>query len=114
MTPQHNSCGSIVVVEDPFVSGFLRNVLQRKGYHVIPLDADAGVNLLRAADPNIGLLITNHPTIFAEFAERVPLLYIAAFPDPAAASPFRASRLLRKPFHPDQLLNCVQELLPAV
>ncbi len=105
------SCGSIVVVEDPFVAGFLRNVLQRKGYHVIPAEAGDGLNLLRSAENGVSLLITNLPAAFTEFAESVPLLYLAANPDPTVSSPFRASRVLRKPFHPKQLLMCVEQLL---
>jgi DNA-binding response OmpR family regulator len=110
MTPQP-ICGSIVVVEDPFVSGFLRNVLQRRGYRVISMEAGDGVNLLRSGDRGVGLVITNIPSVFTEFAERVPLLYLSAYPDPEAASPFRYSRVLRKPFHPEQLLSFVEQLL---
>jgi len=111
MTPPRPNSGAIVVVEDPFVSGFLRNVLQRKGYCVLPMAAGEGLDLLRSGDSGIGLLITNLPAAFTEFAERVPLLYLAAFPDPKVASAFRASRLLRKPFHPEQLLTFVEQLL---
>ena len=102
------------MVEDPFVADFLRTILQRKGYRVMPMDADDGVNLLRAGDRSIDLLITNLPAVFTEFAELVPLLYLAAFPDLDAALPFRASRVLRKPFHPEQLLSCVEQLLLPV
>ena len=109
--PAPRTCGAIVVVEDPFVSGFLRNILERQGYKVISVEAQDGVSLLRSGGPGIGLLITNLPSEFAEFAGTVPLLYIAAFPDPSAASAFRKSRLLRKPFHTGQLLACVEQLL---
>jgi hypothetical protein len=104
-------CAPIVVVEDPMVSGLLRSVLQRKGYPVIQLGASDGVRLLRSADARVALLITNQPEAFTEFAGFVPLLYLAAFPDPAVASPFHISRMLRKPFRPEQLLNCVEQLL---
>lgn len=112
MTPEPTS-GAILVVEDSFVSGFLRNVLRRKGYRVIPMEAVEGVNLLRSGDCAVGLLITNLPGAFVEFAEHLPLLYLSACPDPAAASPFRTSRVLRKPFHPEQLLRCVEQLVLA-
>ena len=108
--PTH-SCDPIVVVEDPMVSGFLCSVLTRKGYPVIPLGLSDGRALLRSADARIGLLITNQPAVFTEFAGRVPLLYVAAFPDPAVASPFLVSLMLRKPFLPEQLLSCVEQLV---
>ena len=109
MAPQP-SRGTIVVVEDPFVSGFLRNILGRKGYEVVSLEEHEGAALLRSGERSIGLLITNHPSAFTEFAQRVPLLYVAAFPEPEVAAVFRASRLLPKPFHPEQFMNCVDEL----
>jgi hypothetical protein len=109
MAPQP-SRGTIVVVEDPFVSGFLRSILGRKGYDVMSLEATECAALLRSGKRSVGLLITNLPTKFTEFAQRVPLLYLAALPEPAAAAPFRASRLLPKPFHPEQFMSCVEEL----
>jgi hypothetical protein len=105
------SCGTIVVVEDPFVSGFLRNILGRKGYYVMSLEAAEGAAMLRSGEQNVALLITNHPSAFTEFSQLVPLLYLAAFPEPAVASQFRASRLLPKPFHPEQFMTCVEELV---
>ena len=103
-----------MVVEDPFVSGFVRNVLKRRGYEVAPVEAADGIGLLRASDGRICLLITNLPGAFTEFAERVPLLYLAAFPDPKITSSFRSSRTLRKPFHPDQLFAYVEQLLQSM
>jgi DNA-binding response OmpR family regulator len=108
------SGGAIVVVEDPFVSRFLGKFLGRKGYEVTHLEADDGVSLLRTGGSAVGLLITNLPGLFAEFADRVPLLYLAAIPDPNAASRFRSSRVLRKPFHPHELFDYVKQLLPQV
>jgi DNA-binding response OmpR family regulator len=105
------SGGAIVIVEDPFVSEFLRKILQRKGYQVLPVKAGEGLDLLRAGDCTVRLLITNRPAAFTEFAERVPLLYLAAFPDIDVSAKFPASRVLSKPFHPEQLLTCVEQLL---
>ena len=113
MTPPRGG-GSIVVVEDPIIAGLVRSVLQRKDYRVLALRASEGIKLLLTASADVGMLITNLPAVFTEFAGRVPLLYLAASPDPAVAAPFRASRMLTKPFHPDQLLSCVEQLLPDV
>ena len=110
MIPRPNF-GSIIVVEDPFVSNFLRCVLQRRGYRVIPVDALEAVALMRAPSAEIGLVITNLPSAFAEFADRLPLLYLAALPDPEVTAAFPSNRVLSKPFHPNQLLACVESLL---
>ena len=93
------------------MSSFLRNILKRQGYEVIPAVAADGVRLLRTENPGVALLITNLPGEFTEFADRVRLLYVAAFPDPRTAAVFRTCRTLSKPFHPEQLLTCVGELL---
>jgi DNA-binding response OmpR family regulator len=106
------SRGTIVVVEDQFVFGFLRLVLERKGFEVVRVETEGCLDFLRSAQSGgVSLVITNRPSIFKEFADTVPLLYIAALPDPEAAQPFRAIRVLRKPFHPDQLISCVEQLL---
>ena len=57
------------------------------------------------------LLITNTPLVFAAFPD-LPVLYLAASPDPAAVEPFASSRSLAKPFHPRRLLEFVAQLLP--
>jgi DNA-binding response OmpR family regulator len=102
---------NILVVEDSFVSGFLRSVLQRRGYDVIALGTRQACELLRAGTNRVDLLITNLPAAFTEFGNQVPLLYLAAYPDPVATLPFRLTRALRKPFHHDQLLGCIEALL---
>ena len=51
---------------------------------------------------------------FASVADRVPVLYLAAAPDPEAGTHFSAFRALRKPFLPQQLLEAVQELAGTV
>ena len=103
--------GVIVVVEDPFVCHFIRTVLERRGYRVLSGDARHGLAALRDGSQQVQLLITNVPAAFTEFRSRVPLLYLAALPDPGLASPYRNSRVLSKPFHPNELLALVQELL---
>ena len=103
--------GVILVVEDPFVRSFLRTVLERHGYKVLPGDVRHGLAALRDRNQEVRLLITNVPAAFTEFASRVPLLYLAALPDPSLASRYRNSRVLSKPFHPGDLLALVQELL---
>jgi hypothetical protein len=55
-------------------------------------------------------VITNTPGLFAAFAEQVPVLYLAAIPEAGLTTRFRACRAIRKPFHPAQLLEAVEEL----
>ena len=105
---------TIVVVEDSFVGGFLRTVLERRGYHVIPTTQQDALSLLRSPSPSVGLLITNIPQAFAEFGARIPLLYTAAFPDPEKAAGWRRWLGLRKPFQTDDLVKSVEILLAPV
>ena len=109
--PTETGSGVIVVVEDPFVRNFLRTLLERQGYKVGSGEVPHGLAALRDGGQKVRLLITNVPAAFTEFADRVPLLYLAALPDPSLASQYRNRRVLSKPFHPHDLLASVQELL---
>src|SRR5437764_1141877 len=101
----------IVVVEDAFVRSFLRTALERLGCVVIC--ASTGDAAERLRNGGIDLLVTNTPAVFAEFADSVPLLYTAAFPDPAVAAGFRRWAPLRKPFPASELTAAVDRLLGA-
>ena len=104
----------ILVVEDPFVSSFLRAVLQRRGHKVVTGEAVRASELLREGGVTANVVITNRPEAFLPFAGTLPLLYIAANPDPALASQFPTCRVLRKPFRNDELLEAVEELAHSV
>lgn len=101
----------IMVVEDPFVSSFLRTLLTKHGYRVVLAAAPQGSELLRTGEATPDLLITNKPAVFATFGDSLPLLYLAAFPDAEQTSAFPICRTLRKPFQPRQLLEAVQDLV---
>ena len=101
----------IVVVEDPFVGKYLQTLLLRQGYDVLPAGARRGLELLRSRDVQVDLLITNNPNAFIEFAEYLPVLYLAAFPDMDLAARFRKCRALQKPFLAAQLLSAVGDLV---
>jgi DNA-binding response OmpR family regulator len=103
--------GAILVVEDVFVRDFLRTTLSRRGYKVICAEAADALAVLREGPVRIDLLITNAPMSFAEFGD-LPVLYLAACPDPSALQCFRRCLALRKPFHPKQLLSHIAQLLP--
>jgi len=100
----------ILVSEDPFISSFLRTVLQRHGHQVAICEPRRASEYLRTGRMNAKIVITNTPEAFLDFAGTLPVLYIAACPDPALALQFSACRTLRKPFRNDDLLQAVEEL----
>jgi hypothetical protein len=69
--------------------------------------------MLHAPEGDIGILLTNQPAKFMEFAGHVPLLYLSSAPDSSIASAFRSCRVLRKPFHPKELIEAVDGLAPG-
>ena len=104
----------VLVAEDPFISNFLRTMLQRRGHQVVTGEAGHVSELMRNGSVKAQLVITNRPEAFLPFAETLPLLYIAANPDPAVALQFPACRILRKPFRNGDLLEAVEELAHSV
>lgn len=105
---------NILVAEDPFVSSFLRTVLQRRGHSVVIAEACHAGELLRRRSVAPDAVITNRPEVFLEFAGSVHLLYLAAAPDAGLASQFPNCRVLRKPFLNEDLLEAVEELTHSV
>jgi hypothetical protein len=105
---------AILVAEDPFISTFLRAVLQRHGHKVILSDPYRATDSMRSGELKTAVVITNNPEVFLPFADTLPMLYIAANPDPELAQRFHACRILRKPFRNEDLLEAVQELIPLV
>ena len=101
---------TLLVVEDPLISKFIQKVLQRKGHTVILTGAREAAKMLRSPEADIGILLTNEPARFLEFAGQVPLLYLSSAPDSSIASTFRSCRMLRKPFHPKELMEAVDGL----
>jgi hypothetical protein len=98
------------VVEDPFIQRYLRTVLSRRGYRVEGSDLRSVIEILSTAPDRIDLVITNSPLAFLAFERSLPLLYIAGAPDFDLAAHFSHCRVLRKPFHPEELVDCVKEL----
>jgi hypothetical protein len=103
--------GNVLIVEDPFVRAFVKTYLVRHGYNVEFAEINDAIDGLRSGGLSPDLLITNRPGLFVTVAAAVPLLYIAAFPDPAEAAPYHRAHMLRKPFRPEQLLAAVISLL---
>jgi hypothetical protein len=99
--------GTIAVIEDPFVSKFLRDLLTRQGYRIVEAKAAHCADVLKG---HVDLVITNAPDDLGDVPFDVPLLYLAATPDPALAARFSHCRAVEKPFQMRQLLNAVEEL----
>jgi CheY-like chemotaxis protein len=101
---------SIVIVEDPMVGRLIHSVLARLGYPITEASSATALDLFQGkAYP--GLIVTNKPQLFLDFADHTRLLYVAAVPDYRLAEKFPMSRVLLKPFHPTELLNAVERLL---
>ncbi|MGA2041385.1 MAG: hypothetical protein ABSH42_19055 [Bryobacteraceae bacterium] len=96
------------------IQRFVGGVLKREGYDVAEAELEEALLALRAGSGAVSLLITNRPASFLEFAETLPLVYVAAFPDPALTARFRRCRVLRKPFDPGDLAQCAAELAGPV
>lgn len=113
MTPVPHEC-TVAVAEDPFVRRFVRALLVKHGFQIVENDTSLTRKLMESGELKPDILITNDPVTFAGFATKLPLVYLAAAPDPALVQPFRNSRMLRKPFQAQQLLEAVSELAVGV
>ena len=89
----------------------MQGILTRGGYAVVEAEPWRAVELLRDPGEKFAVLITNQPYLFLDFAVSVPVLYIAATPDPEWTAKFAVCRALRKPFHPHELLDLTSQLL---
>lgn len=112
--PQTTAPGYVLIVEDPTIRRFVGGILKREGYVVVEAELGKALRALRDEPGAVSLLITNGPAHFLEFAGTLPVLYVAASPDPALAGRFRCCRTLRKPFRPADLLLRVAELAAPV
>ena len=102
---------TIVVAEDPLVSKLVHAVLRKRGYEDVTLvSATEAKVLMRSPESKVGVLITNSPRDFLEFADQVPVLYLSSMPDPRWLAAFRSCRAVRKPFLPEELVDAVDEL----
>jgi DNA-binding NtrC family response regulator len=106
--------GAIVVVEDPYIRKYLRDLLTRYGYRVVGPETHRAIEMLRSEAEQVDLVITNSPVDFLPFADTVALLYIAGAPDFELASRFFCCRVLQKPFHPEHLVAAVRQLTGTV
>jgi hypothetical protein len=85
-------------------------VLQKHGYTVVMAGTSEAAGILRATNAPDEILLTNAPSDFLEFAEKIPLLYLTSSPDPEMQAAFRSCRVVRKPFAPNELVEAVADL----
>lgn len=112
MTPiQHE--WTVAVAEDPFVRRYIRALLAKHGFRIAENDTPLTRKLIESGQLKPDVLITNDPTTFAAFGGELPVLYLAAAPDPTLVQRFRRSRTLRKPFQAEHLVQAVSELAAA-
>jgi DNA-binding response OmpR family regulator len=102
--------GSLIIVEDPLISNLVRAVLRKEDHSVIAAAAAEALDLLRGPEPFEGILATNTPAYFTDFADTLRLLYLSSAPDPQMEALFRRCRVVRKPFAPADLVQAVREL----
>lgn len=105
-----SALGTVVVVEDPLVSKLVRAVLEKRGYAVKLAGASEAAALLASPQSRVGVLVTNAPATFLQFADRVPLLYLTSAPNLLLEAAFRTCRVVVKPFVPSDLVRAVTEL----
>ena len=102
--------GTVAVAEDPFVRRYVRALLVKHGFQIVENDVRLTRRLMESGELKPDILITNVPDAFAGFAAHLPVVYLAAAPDPTLVEPFRFSRMVRKPFQAQQLLEALSEL----
>jgi DNA-binding response OmpR family regulator len=97
----------IVVVEDPLIRRYVRNVLGKSGHQVMESDAQDALKLASDGSVMLKLVITNQPQVFEDLDRSVPILYLSATPDWTLASRLPNMRVLLKPFRAHELLEAV-------
>ncbi len=109
-----DSDAAVVLVEDAFIRRYIHAVLATREPSLVDADAAYAIELLRSGERKVALLITNRPQDFDVFAGELPILYLAAQPDPIVAAGFRECRMLRKPFTPAELSAAVTAMIDHI
>jgi CheY-like chemotaxis protein len=109
----------LLVEDDPLIREFVVDALRDAGYHVI--HASNGEEALAWCKRHAADLLVTDIRLPGEIdgwqiAQRcrehnpgLPVIYATGF-SPTEPRPVPGSRLLRKPFHPDEVVRMVEEL----
>ena len=100
----------MVVVEDATIATLIRTLLRRERYTVIITSTANALLLLRQPEGFCGILLTNTPEDFQEFANTVRLLYLSGAPNPRFQQLFRRCRVVSKPFGRAELVAALKQL----
>jgi hypothetical protein len=100
----------LVVVEDPMIANLVRTMLRRENFTVVITSTANAIAMVRGPERFNGVLVTNTPEDFLEFADTARLLYLSGAPDPEIQRRFRRCRVVRKPFAQVELLATLKEL----
>jgi hypothetical protein len=101
---------SLVVVEEPMIANLIRTMLRRENFTVVVTGAGKAIAIVGQPERFDGVLVTNKPEDFLEFAGIVRLLYVSAAPDPEVQRLFPRCRVVRKPFAQVELLAALKEV----
>ena len=117
--PCESPVSVLLVEDDPLIREFVVEALREAGYHVI--HASTGEEALewckrRAADVLVTDVRLPGQVDGWQIAERfreqdpeLPVVYATGF-SPSTPRPVPGSRIVRKPFHPDEIVRTVKEL----
>lgn len=100
-----------MVVEDPFISNYVRSVLARHGCRVALCDLRTALEMTASGETKVRLVVTNQPEAFREWASSLPVIYVSSSPNPTRVAAFASHRILNKPFRPLEMLTAVRGLL---
>ncbi|QOZ80668.1 response regulator [Bradyrhizobium sp. CCBAU 53351] len=119
LNPQEPPVSVLLVEDDPLIREFVVDALREAGYHVI--HASTGEEALAWCDRRVADVLITDVRLPGQvdgwqIAERyreqypnLPVVYATGF-SPVPPRPVQGSRIVRKPFHPDEIVRVVQEL----
>src|SRR5579871_5361196 len=105
----HPEPHALIVVEESMIANLLRTMLRQENFTVLITNFVNALAMVQS-ERFSGILVTNTPQDFLEFADTVRLLYLSGAPDPDIGRRFRRCRVVRKPFTPVELVGALKEL----
>lgn len=108
----------LFVEDDPLIREFVVDALREAGYHVI--HASTGEEALAWCERRVADVLVTDVRLPGrvdgwQIAERyreqyphLPVIYTTGF-SPVPSRPVPGSRIVRKPFHPDEIVRVVEE-----
>lgn len=119
VTPSEPPVSVLLVEDDPLIREFVVEALRDAGYHVI--HASTGEEALDWCKRHVADVLVTDVRLPGnidgwQIAERcrqsdpeLPVIYATGY-SPSASRPVPGSRIVKKPFHPDEVVRMVREL----